>query len=199
MSRSRQPSKRRKRSSWSLPSRRVRQRGTRGLNPRQADPAPPHASDASPELPWPLMQPNSRRRGVQRLLMSRQEEAVEGRGGQFRSPVTKESDEAPDRRRAGVGVALSSGKRHGEGRQGQQQQQHDIPGSPPRQVPHQIPHRLEGRARADTPTAASPRHRAACLWGRLRHFLASCWAEARLRALCQYRPGAAPPREHSPS
>lgn len=196
-SRSRRPNKRRKGSSWSLPST-VRQRGTRSLSPRQAATGRPHASDVAPERPWPSMQPDSERRGVQHLLlMSHQEEATEGRGGQFRSSETKER-EAPDRRRAGVGVDLSKGESHGAGRQ-EQQQQHDAPRSPPRQVPSQKPYRRAGRVSDATPVAAPPRHRAACLWARLRHFLVSCWAEARLRALCQYRPGAAPPREHSPS
>lgn len=46
------------------------------------------------------------------------------------------------------------------------------------------------------PNEAPPRIKATCLWARFRHFLASCWAGTRLRALCQYRPGASSSQEH---
>ena len=155
------------------------------ISSRREGDIPSHDSVVSAGRPWPFERPM---RNVQILLSkARQGSTPKARGGGFMSSEQPRNDEA-------------SGRTQGDGmvsRRASHDQGHKTL-SPADQVARlRTDQDHDEVVSADSPLSeGQTRFKATCLWARLRHFLASCWAGARLRALCQYRPGASTSEEH---
>ncbi|KAG0708497.1 Endoprotease bli-4 [Chionoecetes opilio] len=161
---------------------------------RQQDNAPPPVPVMFARRPWPLETPVNVKGNVQVLLPKGfQSFEPEGRDSSSKSQEHPREDEARKR----DGMVLKEGARHGAGQD---------PGRSPSLAPAGHVAKLgsvrshdEELPAADPPKESAARFKATCLWAKLGHFLASCWAGTRLRALCQYRPGALSSKGHTPS
>lgn len=189
---SRHPAKRtrvrRRGASRRLPSSTRPQRAL-GLSLRQGDDIPPYVSAVSARRTWPFDRSVNERRNRQAVLPNgRQSSAPKARGFGSSRPEQSIKVEASVRNQ---GDAMVTG---GETRQGASPvTSWGLAGQLARLG--SVHHNAEMAADAP-PNEAPPRIKATCLWARFRHFLASCWAGTRLRALCQYRPGASSSQEH---
>ncbi|MPC21450.1 hypothetical protein E2C01_014436 [Portunus trituberculatus] len=159
----------------------TRPQGMPGSSQREGS-IPPHASRDSKQRPW-LFQSfvDESRAGITPVPEVRQGSAPGTRSGRARSPeVTRR--EATGRRKDEV-----ASRRVNQNRKNRTL------------VPANRGSDQEELA-ADAPSnSAKTRFKATCLRARLRHFLSSCWAGIRLRALCQYQPGESPAEERDPS
>lgn len=154
---------------------------------QREDGIPPHASRDSSERPRLFQRfVDERRTALTPVPEDRQGSAPGTRSGRPRSPEMARRDKATGRGQDEVVSRRANQDRTNRTR-----------------IPADRVARLgsnQEELAADAPSNSAPtRFKATCLRARLRHFLSSCWAGTRLRALCQYRPGASPTEERGPS